>query len=80
MTAILQARLHHSQLPPHCKDRETARHLEAVLKIAEAASELHELLNGTVGDNADWPVKITVNEDYAEELCRKMNELREKLK
>jgi hypothetical protein len=80
MTAILQARQHHSQLPPHCKSRPTAKHLEAMVGIAESAGALHEFLNKTAGDTADWPVRIKVDEDNADELCRLMNGLRTKLK
>jgi hypothetical protein len=80
MTPVLQARQHHSQLPPHCKSRPTALHLDEMTGIAEAASALHEFLDQTAGDTADWPVRIKVDEDNADELCRLMNELRDRLK
>lgn len=54
---------------------------EALSEVRVAASNLIAFLNENVGDTADWPIAIKVDDDgVADELCRRLNVISSALK
>lgn len=76
--------LQHLRLAQHAQDSAgnvtvRADAIAQALAIAHAAEELHTFLWRLTGDTADWPVRITVADDYAQELNHLLNRLKKAL-
>ena len=52
---------------------------DPIARVVNAAIDLSDFLGHNVGDNADWPVKILIDNDGAP-LIPKLNELKNSIK
>lgn len=67
------------QLKGCMKSTEDIGCVQYLERIAETASDLEDWLGRNAGDTADWPVKITSDQEGAEKLCSLLTDLHEAL-
>lgn len=53
--------------------------LQYLERIAETASNLEHWLGRNVGDNADWPIRITGDQEGADKVCSLLQDLKDAL-